>query len=245
MIGEPLPEDGSAPGVHAAPGAAVLEPSSPKPRRRLRWVEWSLYAVAAVCLGAWLYSTAEARLFQSFEEWRLERRLAEAPAPAGAVLPGDAGTESARPAVAGVEPGESLGRLEISRLGLEVIVAEGVDAKTLRRAAGHIPGTALPGAAGNVGIAGHRDSFFRPLKDVAAGDEVVVTTPYGTTRYRVETTEIVDPHRVDVLDPTAEPTLTLVTCYPFYYVGSAPKRFIVTAREIAFEPRPAAAATAP
>jgi sortase A len=232
MNGEPRHEDGNAPGAIPAPGAPVQ-------RRRLFWLERTLYAVAAVCLGAWLYAMVDARLFQTLEEWRLERRLAEAPA-AVPELPGDdpggaPPVQDLRVVPAGVEPGESLGRIEVPRLGLQVIVAEGVDDTTLRRAAGHIPGTPLPGAEGNVGIAAHRDSFFRPLKDVALGDEVVVTTPYGTFRYQVESTRIVMPEDVEVLDPTPERTLTLVTCYPFFYVGSAPQRFIVKARETAFE----------
>lgn len=223
-----FPAGNDAPGA-PAPGAPV---SGRGDRRlRLRWLERSLFLIAALCLGGYVWSTADARFFQAVEERQLERRLAEAGQPA-ASGPGN----PARPAPpAQVEPGESLGRMEIPRLGLEVIVAAGVDNKTLRRAAGHIPGTPLPGAAGNVGIAGHRDSFFRPLKDVAVGDQVVLTMPYGTFLYEVESTQIVGPRQIEVLDPTPEPALTLVTCYPFYFVGSAPKRFIVRAREVSFE----------
>ncbi len=252
-----LPTGSEAPGASigsVAPGAPASGLPAPAARRRLRWLERSLFLIAALCLGAYLWSAADARLFQAFEEWRLERRLArsdvsqELPGDAGSTLP-PAETAAGPPArpvpPSPVKPGESLGRLEIPRLGLEVIVAAGVDGKTLRRAAGHIPGTALPGEAGNVGIAGHRDSFFRPLKDIATGDQVVLTTPYGTFLYEVESTRIVGPRQVDVLDPTPEPALTLVTCYPFYYVGSAPKRFIVHAREIAFEARGPAGAGKP
>ena len=161
---------------------------------------------------------------------------------AGAVLPqralpGDnsrlARTAVARdtsPAASARSPLDALGRIVVPRLGLEVMVADGIDARTLRRAAGHIPGTSRLGSGGNVGIAGHRDSWFRPLKDVRAGDEVVVTTPGAVSRYRVEWAEVVVPDDTSALRPTTYPALTLVTCYPFYYVGTAPDRFVVRAR---------------
>ena len=94
---------------------------------------------------------------------------------------------------------------------------------------GYIPGTALPGEAGNVGLAGHRDTFFRQLRDIRPDDEIRVATPDGIFSYRVERTLIVNPTDVWVLDPTSTATLTLVTCYPFTYIGSAPQRFIVRA----------------
>ena len=112
-----------------------------------------------------------------------------------------------------------------------MMVLEGTGTKTLRVAAGHIPGTALPGAAGNVGIAAHRDTFFGPLRHVRPKDTIVLTTPYGRFRYIVDAIEIVDPTDVRVLHRTSNPELTLVTCYPFSYVGSAPKRFVVHARQ--------------
>lgn len=122
---------------------------------------------------------------------------------------------------------EPLAILRIRRLGLEVPVYEGTDDATLDRGAGHIDGTPVPGAQGNVGIAGHRDGFFRVLKDLAAGDVIELETLARTDRYSVESTVIVAPDDVWVLDATASPRLTLVTCYPFYYAGSAPQRFIV------------------
>jgi len=125
---------------------------------------------------------------------------------------------------------DALGRIVVPRLGLEVMVADGIDARTLRRAAGHIPGTSRLGSGGNVGIAGHRDSWFRPLKDVRAGDEVVVTTPGAISRYRVEWAEVTTPDDASSLRRTSYSALTLVTCYPFYYVGTAPDRFVVRAR---------------
>ena len=117
--------------------------------------------------------------------------------------------------------------LRIPRLRLEAPVLEGTDDRTLDRGVGHIAGTAQPGEAGNVGIAGHRDGFFRVLKDIVAGDLMELALPGETRRYRVQKISIVRPEDVSVIDPDSRSLLTLVTCYPFYIVGSAPKRFIV------------------
>ena len=122
-----------------------------------------------------------------------------------------------------------LATLQIRRLGVSVVVLAGTDDWTLNRAVGHIAGTPKPGDDGNVGLAGHRDGFFRPLKDIAVGDVIEMATGKGIDRYRVTQTLIVSPSDVWVLNPTETPTLTLVTCYPFYFIGSAPKRFIVRA----------------
>jgi len=122
-----------------------------------------------------------------------------------------------------------LALLRIPRLEIEVPVFSGTDDLVLNRGVGWIAGTAPPGQAGNIGIAGHRDGFFRPLKDVALGDEIVLETTDGSTTYVVEKLHIVDPTDVWVLEPTTSPSVTLVTCYPFYFVGSAPNRFIVRA----------------
>lgn len=119
--------------------------------------------------------------------------------------------------------------LRISRLHLEVPVLEGTDDWTLDRAIGHITGTAAPGDEGNSGIAGHRDSFFRVLKDIRDGDAIELETRRVVETYRVERSWIVSPDDVSVLDPTATRSITLVTCYPFYFVGSAPQRYIVRA----------------
>jgi LPXTG-site transpeptidase (sortase) family protein len=122
-----------------------------------------------------------------------------------------------------------IGRLEAPRLGISVITREGTDASTLEQAVGHIANTALPGEAGNAGFAGHRDTFFRRLRYARAGDRILVTSASGRHEYVVRDTRVVSPKEVSVLDPTPEPTLTLVTCYPFRYVGPAPERFIVRA----------------
>ena len=138
-----------------------------------------------------------------------------------------------------VPPLGLIGRIEIPRLGLSQIVMEGSDSKTLRRAVGHVPGTALPGESGNSAITAHRDTFFRPLRKIRSGDLISVTTLTGQYNYRVQSTEIVNPDNTEVLDPSSSETLTLITCYPFYFVGSAPHRFIVHAERIA-APYPAA-----
>lgn len=123
-----------------------------------------------------------------------------------------------------------VGRLEVPRLRLSTLVVEGTDAKALRRAAGHVERTAFPGERGNVGIAGHRDTHFRTLQHVAEGDRIRLDTPDGLYEYRVDSILVVPPERADLLDPSDEERLTLVTCYPFHWVGLAPKRFVVLAR---------------
>lgn len=121
--------------------------------------------------------------------------------------------------------------LKIPKLDLVVPVFDGTSDLVLNRGVGHIAGTALPGAPGNLGIAGHRDGFFRGLKDIRRGDAVEIEAgrPRRTLLYRVEKIEIVGPREVSVLAPRGGRSLTLVTCYPFYYIGSAPKRFVVEA----------------
>ena len=112
------------------------------------------------------------------------------------------------------------------------MIMEGTDRRTLRRAVGHIPGTPLPGQPGNVVITGHRDTFFRGLRNIHQDDEITLTTLKGTFRYHVDFTEVVGPQHRGVLDHSDDAILTLVTCYPFYYVGPAPKRFIVRAHRL-------------
>jgi sortase A len=129
----------------------------------------------------------------------------------------------------GLDVGPALAVLRIDRLGLEVPVLEGTSELTLDRAAGHIEGTPLPGSGGNVGLAGHRDGFFRVLEDISEGDVLTLHTPSETLTYVVDRLSVVPPSDVSVLDPTDESVLTLVTCYPFHFVGSAPERFIVRA----------------
>jgi LPXTG-site transpeptidase (sortase) family protein len=127
------------------------------------------------------------------------------------------------------ENGTPLAELSIPRIGLSVVVLQGSDEHTLRQGVGHIESTPLPGEAGNVGIAGHRDSYFRPLRNVQVGDDIMLETPAGSVHYRVSSYRVVNPSEISVIHPTSDPVLTLVTCFPFYFVGAAPDRFIVRA----------------
>jgi sortase A len=131
-----------------------------------------------------------------------------------------------------VRRGDVIGELDIPRLQLSAIVFEGDDAGILREGAGHIPGTAVSPGSGNIGIAAHRDTYFRPLRFLHANDVIALKTPAGTSRYAVTETTIVQPSDVGVLAEAPGRDLTLVTCYPFYYVGKAPQRFIVHARKM-------------
>lgn len=212
----PAPADDRGPlPPHASPG-------SRRRRRALLWLERILLVVAIVSLGYYTYVSAETYLYQAYENRELDAILASAPARSTATTP----AARARPRPAN---GEILGRVEIPRLDVSVVVRAGSDARTLQLAVGHIPGTALFGESGNVGLAGHRDTFFRRLKDIRPDDEIRVETPHGNFVYRVERTVVVEPTDVWVLDDTDDSILTLVTCYPFTYVGSAPQRFIVRA----------------
>jgi sortase A len=131
-----------------------------------------------------------------------------------------------------VRHGDVIGEIQIPRLQVSVMVFEGDDDGILSEGAGHIPGTALESGSGNIGIAAHRDTYFRPLRLIHANDVIDLKTPAGVSRYAVTETEIVQPSDVGVLAGAPGRDLTLVTCYPFYYVGNAPQRFIVHARKI-------------
>jgi sortase A len=131
-----------------------------------------------------------------------------------------------------VHSGDVIGELDIPRLQVSVMVFEGDDAGILSHGAGHIPGTALPPGSGNIGIAAHRDTYFRPLRMIHANDIITLKTPAGTSHYAVTETKIVRPSDIGVLAHARGRDLTLVTCFPFYYVGSAPERFIVHAENI-------------
>jgi sortase A len=128
--------------------------------------------------------------------------------------------------------GTLLGSISIPRVRVSSVIVEGTDDHTLTLSVGHIPGTAVPGREGNVALAGHRDTFFRGLRNIRNRDEIVLTTSDGTHLYEVESTRVVSPDDVDVLNDVGRPLLTLVTCYPFYFLGSAPKRFIVQAHRL-------------
>jgi sortase A len=185
-------------------------------RSVLRWARRVLFAGAALALAWCAFVLVATWMFQREQRRQFESLLADR-----------ASATSLPPAARGV-----IGLLDIPRLGLSVMVVEGAGTSSLRRAAGHIPGTALPGEPGNVGISAHRDTFFRPLRNIRQNDVITVSTLLGEYRYRVVSTRIVNPSDVEVLDPTDTQILTLVTCYPFYFVGSAPDRFIVRAERV-------------
>ena len=145
-------------------------------------------------------------------------------------VPDTAQAETARSASpSAVRRGDTLAKLKIPRLDAELYVIEGDGPRELRRGPGHLTGTALPGENGNCVIAGHRDTHFRVLKDIREGDDIVLQTESGQYLYRVRRIRIVTPDDTRALAPTTNAALNLITCYPFYYVGSAPKRFIVEA----------------
>lgn len=128
--------------------------------------------------------------------------------------------------------GDPIGRLEIPRIGISVIVLQGTKDATLLLGAGHVPGTPSPGGDGNVVIAAHRDTFFRRLEGIRAGDSIRIVTKGHSYEYVVDSTDTVDPEDTRVMESRARSELTLITCYPFYFVGAAPKRFIVHARPL-------------
>jgi len=200
-------------------------------RRILRSGQWILGGAAVLMLGYCGFVLADTWMFQNRERQLLEHMLHDRQAASGG------GVQIAYSA----SPGNPLpamthgliGRIDIPRLGLSAIVIEGTSGRTLRRAVGHISGTAYPGQPGNVGISGHRDTFFRPLRNIQRNDIITFTTVFGEYRYRVVSTRVVTPSNVKVLDAGGNEMLTLVTCYPFYFVGSAPNRFIVRAERVA------------
>lgn len=202
-------------------------------REVILWIERGLLA-SGVVLGVWCGAALlEARFFQ---------QLPVPPAAAVNTLPGE--TPRARSARTAVGIGTWLARLDAPSVNLSAAVLEGSDDGTLARGAGHIEDTAFPGGIGNVGIAGHRDTTFRPVRNLRVGDPLVITTADRVYRYRVSRTTIVDPEDVYVLDDADHPTLTLVTCYPFGYIGHAPRRFIVSADLLGDETTGARAAEA-
>ncbi len=137
---------------------------------------------------------------------------------------------------ASVRPGPVIGRMEIGKLGLSVPILDDDDTDSLRQGLGHIPGTAFPGGLGTVGLAGHRDTFLRPLQQIAPAMDITVSRGKALYHYSVDSTEIVKPEAVRVLDTQDTPELVLVTCYPFHYIGAAPLRFIVHAHLVSLTP---------
>jgi sortase A len=190
----------------------------PSPRI-LRALEYTL-TIVGLTLALWCAVV--------FVEARHTKNLPVPPPSTAVALPGDAADDAPRPHPP-VAAGAWVARLDAPTVHLNATVLEGTSDATLARAAGHIEDTAFPGESGNFGIAGHRDTTFRPVRRIKPGDPLVVTTPDRVYTYRVTRTFIVAPQDVYVLDPADHSTLTLVTCYPFEFIGHAPKRFIVAA----------------
>ena len=183
----------------------------------LRWSQRLLLSVASLLLGYCGFVMLDSWTFQRNELSEFNRaRSVSLPLRASGPPVADALT----------------GRIEVRRIGLSAMVVEGTTTIALRRAAGHIAGTGMPGVPGNVGIAAHRDTFFRPLRNIRENDIITLTTVGAEFRYRVVSTKVVEPGDISVLNPGYDEILTLVTCYPFYFVGSAPERFVVRAERI-------------
>jgi sortase A len=188
-------------------------------RRFLHWVEFLFFGVAILALGYCGFTLLDAWSFQS----KAKHFLADE-------LQTQQKNQIGVPRTAFKE-GDVLGKMEIPRIGMSVAVLEGTKSRILRLGVGHIEGTVLPGYTGNSGIAGHRDTFFRNLKGIRLNDEIRLQTASGLFQYRVDWVKVVEPDDMSVLEPSANSALTLVTCYPFRFLGAAPKRFVVHAKK--------------
>jgi sortase A len=185
-----------------------------------------LLLTGAIELGYSAYVIIDANAYQAIEHRRLESARQRA-----SVALSDRHDSLLAPTISAVVEGASIGEIRIPRLGLVAIIAQGESPRVLRRAVGHLADTPLPGDLGNVVLAGHRDTFFRALKQIQAGDAITLNTPSGSFEYLVEWSAIVGPGDVAVMQSTRRRSLTLITCYPFSYVGPAPERFVVRASE--------------
>jgi sortase A len=181
-----------------------------------RSFEWMLLGIGIGCLSTYAYETIASQRFQAEQVAAFERASRSA-------------------AALTIRKGSLVGMLDVPRLQLSTPVIEGDDTRTLKRAVGHLPDTPTPWEDGNSAVAGHRDGLFRPLKDVRVGDEIRFRTTRDQFRYRVTKTTIVLPDDVSVLRKQGTSTLTLITCYPFYYVGAAPQRFVIHAERLPLE----------
>ena len=203
-----------------------LRPSPPLPwvvrkRRRMLWARRLLLMSGIVLLGYVGLTLLDARVSQASAKHTLETQIEGLKQKTGPIQ-----------ATPSVKPGDVLGRVDIPRLGMSFAVLQGTSWRTLRLGAGHIEGTPLPGEPGNSGIAGHRDTFFRELRKIQEHDEIQLQTATRLLHYEVDWVKVVQPDDVSVLTPSTDSALTLVTCYPFYFVGPASQRFIVHARKI-------------
>ena len=200
--------------------------------RFLIWMSYLLGIIGGALIGWCLAILADGWLAQ--RQAREELMNSAPPATEHSTKPRP---ELKDPSGAAPHAGTPLAELSIPRLGLSVMVLEGSDEHTLRKGIGHIEETPLPGESGNVAIAGHRDSYFRPLRNIQVGDDITLDMPGERVHYRVSSYRIVNSSEVSVIAPTNDPVLTLVTCYPFWFVGSAPDRFVVRASFVKNEPR--------
>jgi sortase A len=203
------------------------------PRRRrqvLRFLEFLLLACGIAALGYCVSVALRARA-TAYAADAFVAHVAAGPA---------ASSNSATPLASGEAPPLStspvMGRIQIPQLGLSAPITSGIGRIELIDGVGHIPGTALAGGLGTMALAGHRDTFFRPLRRIAPGMQIRVTGADGTFRYQVDSTRIVTPEQVEVLETGHRPLLVLVTCYPFHYIGAAPRRFIVEAHLVSLLP---------
>ena len=185
------------------------------------WIESCLWVAGFVAIGYCAFLWGRAEYDQTEGNWALERAFRDAPRAEGSA------------SLRGTREGRLIGRIEIPRLDLSAVVFEGTSDDTLTRGVGHLTGSAAPGEPGNLVLAGHRDTFFRELRGIRKGDNITVRSLDGQFQYQVDSTSIVDPDQTEVLQGGNEPSLTLITCFPFRYIGNAPQRFIVRARKIA------------
>jgi sortase A len=192
--------------------------------RIVRCIERGLAAIGLICLIWAATVSMSAVVYQGRQRVLLERDISSVQQPEANHAP----NAVVRPdGFAG-----SIGRLEIPRIGLSAVVAEGDGEHTLKIAVGHLPDTPLPWQEGNAALAGHRDTFFRPLRRISVGDDIRLSTPRGDFRYRVTRHTVVDPEELWVLDASSGAALTLITCYPFDFIGPAPRRFVVHAERL-------------
>src|SRR3954466_16167113 len=188
--------------------------------RSLRWSGTLLFMIGVLALGYVGFTLLDARLYQVAAKRSLEVQIQLAKAAQGSRIS------------QAIKQGGLLGRLDIPRIGLSVVVLQGTSSRTLRLGAGHIAGTALPGTGGNSAIAGHRDTFFRALKDIREQDEIQFQSANGLFHYHVDWVKIVEPGDISVLAGSTQSEMTLVTCYPFYFLGAAPNRFVVDRKSV-------------
>lgn len=200
-------------------------------RKILVWTRYVLLMVAVVMLGYCAFVFLATRRYQEQAQHKLERLAQSSSAQVSDHTRPEA---TDRPVTRRVsnEPTPFVGRIEIPRTHLSAIVAEGTSSEILTIAVGHVEGTALPGESGNIALAAHRDTFFRGLGELQSGDLIRLTIPKGRVDYRVEFTEVVDPADTWILRSGSNQALTLITCYPFHYIGAAPKRFVVRAYRV-------------